>query len=551
MYRTAYTLLVAVFLMAPCLAHGALIVVPDDQPTIQDGIDAAQNGDTVRVRPGTYNENIDFNGAAVLLQAIRGVDSTVIDGGAAGPAVTFTSGETDTSVIKAFRIRNGLSAQGGGIRCIGSSPTIAWCVIEDNVATQFGGGIYLSGSDANIVACEIYTNSAVSGGGLYIDNSHARVRHCRIVDNTVTQNGGGAACVNSSPNPNFRACEISLNTAVNGGAIWVGDSDPQGDGDFIVVCTIVANNAVNGGGIYIDNSTVRVFNILIRENTASTNGGALYIDNPADTVTMANSILWDNSSEVFEAAGTAAVNYCDIENWIGGGIGNQNVEPVFEWANGLDGIAGTKDDDHTLRPGENELLIDNGDPSDSFYDDFGCRSVWARGGVHNDIGGFGGPEVCEWDSPPPGGPVAAELVSFTAAGRPATVLLEWETASEIDSEGYHIWRALGEAEGFVRVTETLIPAEGNPMSGAVYGHRDEDVTNGQTYFYKLEELDIHGASHFHGPVSATPLAVFGCSPWAGNRALRSSSAVTSGSATVPLILVMILGGGLLARWARR
>ena len=37
---------------------GAVITVPDDYMTIQEGIDAAAHGDTVVVYPDLYNENI-------------------------------------------------------------------------------------------------------------------------------------------------------------------------------------------------------------------------------------------------------------------------------------------------------------------------------------------------------------------------------------------------------------------------------------------------------------------------------------------------------------
>jgi len=55
--------------------------VPVDQPTIQAGINAAVNGDTVLVAPGTYVENIDFVGKAITLRSKFGPDVTVIDGG--------------------------------------------------------------------------------------------------------------------------------------------------------------------------------------------------------------------------------------------------------------------------------------------------------------------------------------------------------------------------------------------------------------------------------------------------------------------------------------
>ena len=52
------------------ITSATVINIPADYATIQAGIDASSDGDTVLVQPGTYVENINFNGHNVVLGSL-------------------------------------------------------------------------------------------------------------------------------------------------------------------------------------------------------------------------------------------------------------------------------------------------------------------------------------------------------------------------------------------------------------------------------------------------------------------------------------------------
>ncbi len=104
-------------------------------------------------------------------------------------------------------------------------------------------------------------------------------------------------------------------------------------------------------------------------------------------------------------------------------------------------------------------------------------------------------------------PTFVELSSFTATGGDGYIGVEWETASEIDNAGFNIHRGLGKEGPSAQLNEGLIPAQGDELQGASYSLIDEDVTPGLTYYYWLEDVDLHGRSTMHGPVTATPTSV--------------------------------------------
>lgn len=99
-------------------------------------------------------------------------------------------------------------------------------------------------------------------------------------------------------------------------------------------------------------------------------------------------------------------------------------------------------------------------------------------------------------------PTAVELASFSAEAQGNAILLEWETATELDSLGFNVYRSQAAEGGRLQLNPALIPAQnpGTPL-GATYRFLDETATPGITYYYWLEDLDVNGTATVHGPVS--------------------------------------------------
>ncbi len=80
------------------------------------------------------------------------------------------------------------------------------------------------------------------------------------------------------------------------------------------------------------------------------------------------------------------------------------------------------------------------------------------------------------------------------------VTLTWQTASEVNTLGFYVLRSR-EADGnYTRITNALIPGQGNSSSGAEYEFTDSEAESGIDYWYKIEEISTDGSSDFYGPI---------------------------------------------------
>jgi hypothetical protein len=317
-------------------ASATVINIPDDYLTIQEGIDASTDGDTVLVQPGTYVENVNFNGHNIVLGSLflttgdtSYISQTIIDGDSSGSVVTFENGEGPATIVTGFTIQNG-SAEwgGGGIACWDAcAPLIKNNVIIENDAEIAGGGIWCIASSPALVSNFIGYNSSQNGGGISYQDCYAGTMiNCIITGNTASDLGGGI------------------------GIFYY--SRPE-----IIGSVVSGNSAANvGGGILCYSS---------------------------DLTKIMNNILWGNIAEYSpQILGNPIVSYCDIQ---GGWEGEGNIDVPPQFRNSAYG------DFHLMSTAcgdsANSPCIDAGDPAiiDSLLD---CS--WGLGEVRSDMGAYGG-----------------------------------------------------------------------------------------------------------------------------------------------------------------
>jgi hypothetical protein len=91
------------------------------------------------------------------------------------------------------------------------------------------------------------------------------------------------------------------------------------------------------------------------------------------------------------------------------------------------------------------------------------------------------------------GPTPVRLLSFTASLDVEGVLLEWETSSETNHAGFHVYRrTLGAS--WTRLTDRLV------VGGARYSYLDRRPVAGSRHEYELESLGRDGERERFGPV---------------------------------------------------
>lgn len=221
---------------------------------LQDAVDAATEGDTIKVASGVYTGvrniqslNYEVWGRPFTATQVVAITTTIkLQGGYSSinwdtpnpqenPTVLDAQEQGRVIYIRGAATISGLRLTGGDATGLGGDQ---W---SDDDA---GGGLYIAGIGATIQNTEIVSNTAQRGGGIYAKGS-AVLQNNQIIGNHATWYGGGVEL------------RYSNSTLINN--------------------VIQNNSAYHGAGISTYSSNAMITHNLIQDNIANWSGGGVDI----------------------------------------------------------------------------------------------------------------------------------------------------------------------------------------------------------------------------------------------------------------------------------
>ena len=378
---------------------GTLTVGPEGYTTIQSAINDANNGDTIIVAAGTYQENINFLGKAITVRSEDANDPNYAS------VVTFNGGQDSNSVLTGFTITGGTGSWvvvsweykglrwnrcGGGAVCYNmSAPTISKNLFIDNIAGQ-GGGVYVYGNpvDGNDPSDPPHHVSPVITDNVFINNSALMEHGFTPPDACYPENdhGDGGAIVA------FQGVDaiITGNLIENNHAHYYGGGlhFRQWSHGLVENNHIIGNDSLLGAGVHITyDSAPTLRGNMVSGNAAGPGGGAgIYVYGQSDPTIEQNLVTQNDCVNgagiaVYYASEPVIRNNLVVKNKNGAGIrvrGSSNPQITHNTIadntahTGTGGIDCTENAAPTI---ENNIITGNGDGYGIYSDSLRFRSI--------------------------------------------------------------------------------------------------------------------------------------------------------------------------------
>jgi hypothetical protein len=271
---------------------------PACYPSIQAAVDAAHDGDTIKIAPGTYAGGVVIEVSVDVVGA--GAEKTIIKGG--GPVLTLgTDGApTEPTIsIRGVTITGGVNNSkpsdavtfGGGIwipqgETVGATVTIDDSAITGNRVTA--ASVIPPGDFCGPLPCGFTLGGGIDNGGvLTITDTEISGNTAGSTPSPVSNaTGNFAGGIQNRATLVLRRSSVTGNHAIagfpngqfalaggiySGGSLTIDDSvlsDNTAESTSAYPADVTDTEAA-GGGIYVGNGAARITNTTIRHNTAT------------------------------------------------------------------------------------------------------------------------------------------------------------------------------------------------------------------------------------------------------------------------------------------
>jgi len=334
--KVVYTEIVVVFLLAMleldfsiCVveANTTMWTVDDDGTanfqTIQEAVDAADDGDSIYVHSGTYHERLTINKPLALTGENR--ENTIIDGDRIRNVVEITA---DDVIIKGFTIQNSnRSSPYAAIRLSGRRCNVTGnhmtrskiavfvishdIIIEENRVTHNGQGIAL-------YSCSYVTVKANNMSANTVGISLALSSYNTVTDNRAENSSFGGHGITLSSN-SFNNTIQNNNLIGNYHGMWLSSSYEN-----LIINNIIANNQLLGVELATSSNNTFFHNDVINNPTPVR----------VDTNSPSHSIcMWDNG---YDSGGNYWHEYANVDEKSGSNQDEPGSDEIWDNAYRID-----------------------------------------------------------------------------------------------------------------------------------------------------------------------------------------------------------------------
>ena len=407
--------------------------------SFQSALTAATSGDQIWVAKGTYKPSsaYDLTNTSRYYH-FRMINGVTIYGGFAGTETAtsqrtnFGAGQTNETILSGDLNDNGKD-DNDCYHVFYQPSGLASSAILD--------GFTIKGGNAN--------NSAWPhdyGGGMYNYSSSPTLTNCTFTSNSASLYHGGGMCNQAYSSPTLTNCTFTSNSA----------------SDY-------------GGGMFNSESSSTLNNCIIWGNTATRNGDELCLI--VGTITLNYSCYASDPGDVYIYSGTFTASNNNITSdpqFVG-----SSINPTHPYS-----ILGTSP------------CADAGNDSYNNTQDYDIRGVGYPRRLNKTTGADGTIDMGTYEYKLNVDALPVELTSFAASANGATVMLHWQTATEVNNYGFEVERIRNEELGIRNWGKIgFVEGSGNSNSPKEYSFIDNNLGAGK-YVYRLKQIDNDGKHQY-------------------------------------------------------